>query len=155
MARIIIYVHKLQPLFSKPGSRNIRWYIDDCFLSFWFRFVLPNQALVEIGRNELLYEIVEKDYCDYSGYMLEHYFRQKYQEEERVTIVGRYWDRKGNNEIDLIALNEFDKKAVVAEIKRNKARYDSKRLDEKYQTIKAELGKYKDVHLIGLSMEDM
>ncbi len=149
------YVHKLQPLFSKPGNRNIRWYIDDCFLSFWFRFVLPNQALVEIGRNELLYEIVEKDYCDYSGYMLEHYFRQKYREEERVTIVGRYWDRKGNNEIDLIALNEFDKKAVVAEIKRNKARYDSKRLDEKYQTIKAEFGKYKEVRLIGLSMEDM
>lgn len=149
------YVHKLQPLFSKPGNRNIRWYIDDCFLSFWFRFVLPNQALVEIGRNELLYEIVEKDYYDYSGYMLEHYFRQKYREEERVTIVGRYWDRKGNNEIDLIALNEFDKKAVVAEIKRNKARYDSKRLDEKYQTIKAEFGKYKDVRLIGLSMEDM
>lgn len=149
------YVHKLQPLFSKPGSRNIRWYIDDCFLSFWFRFVLPNQALVEIGRNELLYEIVEKDYCDYSGYMLEHYFRQKYREEERVTIVGRYWDRKGNNEIDLIALNEFDKKAVVAEIKRNKARYDSKRLDEKYQTVKAELGKYKEIRLIGLSMEDM
>lgn len=149
------YVHKLQPLFSKPGNRNIRWYIDDCFLSFWFRFVLPNQALVEIGRNELLYEIVEKDYCDYSGYMLEHYFRQKYREEERVTIVGRYWDRKGNNEIDLIALNEFDKKAVVAEIKRNKARYDSKRLDEKYQTIKAELGKYKEIRLIGLSMEDM
>ena len=149
------YVHKLQPLFSKPGSRNIRWYIDDCFLSFWFRFVLPNQALVEIGRNELLYEIVEKDYCDYSGYMLEHYFRQKYREEERVTIVGRYWDRKGNNEIDLIALNEFDKKAVVAEVKRNKVRYDSKRLDEKYQTIKAEFGKYKEVRLIGLSMEDM
>lgn len=87
--------------------------------------------------------------------MLEHYFRQKYREEERVTTVGRYWDRKGNNEIDLIALNEFDKKAVVAEIKRNKARYDSKRLDEKYQTIKAEFGKYKDVQLIGLSMEDM
>lgn len=149
------YVHKLQPMFSKPGSRNIRWYIDDCFLRFWFRFVLPNQALVEIGRNELLYEIVEKDYCDYSGCMLEHYFRQKYREEERVTTVGRYWDRKGNNEIDLIALNEFDKKAVVAEIKRNKARYDSKRLDEKYQTIKAEFGKYKDVQLIGLSMEDM
>ncbi len=28
------YVHKLQPMFSKPGSRNVRWYIDDCFLRF-------------------------------------------------------------------------------------------------------------------------
>jgi len=149
------YVNKLQPLFSKPGSRNIRWYIDDCFLRFWFRFVLPNQALVEIGRNELLYEIVEKDYLDYSGYILEHYFRQKYREEERVTTVGRYWDRKGNNEIDIIALNDIDKTAVVAEVKRNQARYDSKLLNEKYQTIKSEFGRYKHVELIGLSMEDM
>lgn len=43
----------------------------------------------------------------------------------------------------------------MAEVKRNKARYDSKQLDEKYQTIKAEFGKYKEVRLIGLSMEDM
>jgi len=149
------YVHKLQPLFSKPGSRNIRWYIDDCFLRFWFRFILPNQALVEVGRNELLYEIVEKDYCDYSGHILEHYFRQKYREEERVTTVGRYWDRKGTNEIDLIALNDIDKKAVVAEVKRNSDKYDSTLLNNKYQTIKSEFGRYREVQLIGLSMFDM
>lgn len=149
------YVHKLQPLFAKPGNRNIRWYIDDCFLRFWFRFILPNQALVEVGRNELLREIVEKDYHEYSGHVLEQYFRQKYREEERVTTVGRYWDRKGTNEIDLIALNDIDRQAVVAEVKRNSERYDSKLLNEKYQTIKSEFGRYKKVQLRGLSMEDM
>lgn len=149
------YVHKLQPMFSKPGSRNIRWYIDDCFLRFWFRFILPNQALVEMGRNELLLEIVEKDYCEYTGFVLEQYFRQKYSEEERVTVVGHYWDRKGYNEIDLIALNTIDKEAVVAEVKRNPAKYDSSVLRDKFETIKHELDKYKSVKLIGLSMDDM
>ena len=149
------YVHKLQPMFCKPGSRNIRWYIDDCFLRFWFRFILPNQALVELGRNELLLEMVEKDYNEYSGHVLEQYFRQKFGEEERVTKVGHYWDRKGNNEIDLIALNDIDKKAVVAEVKRNSDKYDSELLEEKFLSISSEFGKYKDVQLMGLSMEDM
>ena len=149
------YVHKLQPMFSKPGSRNIRWYIDDCFLRFWFRFVLPNQSLVETGRNELLHEIVDTNYNDYSGLVLEQYFRQKYREEERVTAVGHYWDRKGNNEIDLIALNNLDRTAVVAEVKRTPERYNPSLLQEKYATIKQEFGKYKHVELIGLSLADM
>jgi uncharacterized protein len=149
------YVHKLQPMFSKPGSRNIRWYIDDCFLRFWFRFVLPNQSLVETGRNDLLHEIVDTNYNDYSGLVLEQYFRQKYREEERVTAVGHYWDRKGNNEIDLIALNNLDRTAVVAEVKRNPERYNPSLLQEKYATIKQEFGKYKHVELTGLSLADM
>ena len=58
------YVSKLHPLFSKPGGRNVKWCIEDCFLRFWFRFVLPNQALVEMERNDLLLEIVLRDYND-------------------------------------------------------------------------------------------
>lgn len=149
------YVSKLAPMFSKPGSRNLRWSVEDCFLRFWFRFILPNQALIERERNDLLLEIVERDYNDYTGLVLEQYFRQKISEEERVTLVGNYWDRKGMNEIDLIALNDIDKTALVAEVKRNPDRYDPKLLQEKYDTIRSNLGKYKSVQLKGLSMQDM
>ena len=149
------YVSKLHPLFSKPGGRNVKWCIEDCFLRFWFRFVLPNQALVEMERNDLLLEIVLRDYNDYTGAVLEQYFRQKISEEDRVTRVGRYWDRKGLNEIDIIALNEIDKTALVAEVKRNAARYDSRLLEQKYQSIQSHFGGYKDVKLLGLSMADM
>lgn len=149
------YVSKLAPMFSKPGSRNLRWCVEDCFLCFWFRFILPNQALIEMERNDLLLEIVERDYNDYTGLVLEQYFRQKISEEERVTMVGNYWDRKGMNEIDLIALNDIDKTALVAEVKRNADRYNPKLLKEKYDTIHGNFGKYKDVQLKGLSMQDM
>ncbi len=149
------YVQRMTPLFSKPGSRNLRWCVDDCFLRFWFRFILPNQALVEMERNDLLLEIVEKGYNDYTGKVLEQYFRQKTSEEERVTLVGNYWDKKGLNEIDLIALNDIDKTAVVAEIKRNAERYDPKALQEKFDTIRGYFGKYKEVKIMGLSMKDM
>ncbi|MGM9833636.1 MAG: ATP-binding protein [Candidatus Limisoma sp.] len=149
------FVSKLHPMFSKPGSRNVRWGIEDCFLRFWFRFILPNWNLVEMERNELLLEIVERDYNDYTGLILEQYFRQKISEEERATFVGNYWDRKGNNEIDVIALNDIDRTALVAEVKRNAARYDERVLQEKFDSIKSNFGKYKGVKLIGLSMEDM
>jgi uncharacterized protein len=149
------YVSKQAPMFSKPGNRNLRWSIEDCFLRFWFRFILPNQNLIEMEREDLLLEIVERDYNDYTGHVLEQYFRQKVSEEERVTMVGNYWDRKGKNEIDLIALNDIDKTALVAEVKRNADRYDSKLLQEKYDTISNNFRKYKEVKLVGLSMADM
>ena len=148
------YIHHRQPMFSKPGGRNSRWQLDDCFLSFWFRFILRNQALVEMERNDLLLEIVELGYEQYSGLVLEQYFRQKWMEEERVTLVGNYWDRKGVNEIDMIAINEIDKKAVVAEVKRQRKKLNSSELAGKVSTISKKLAKY-EVRQIGLTMEDM
>ena len=148
------YIHHRQPMFSKPGGRNSRWQLDDCFLRFWFRFILRNQALVEMERNDLLLEIVELGYEQYSGLVLEQYFRQKWMEEERVTLVGNYWDRKGVNEIDMIAINEIDKKAVVAEVKRQRKKLNSSELAGKVSTISKKLAKY-EVCQIGLTMEDM
>lgn len=148
------YIHRQQPMFSKPNGRNSRWQLDDCFLRFWFRFIQRNQALVEMERNDLLLEIVEKGYEQYTVLVLEQYFRQKWMEEERVTRVGNYWDRKGLNEIDMIALNEIDKTAVVAEIKRQRRKFSPTELAEKVATLNKELGKY-TVKQIGLSMEDM
>ena len=148
------YLHHKQPMFSKPNGRNSRWQLDDCFLRFWFRFILRNQALVEMERNDLLLEIVERDYERYSGLVLEQYFRQKWMEEERVTVVGNYWDRNGLNEIDMIALNDIDKTAVVAEIKRQRKKFNPNELANKVSAIGKDLAKY-DVKQIGLSMEDM
>lgn len=148
------YIHRKQSLFSKPGSRNIRWQLDDCFLRFWFRFILRNQALVEMERNDMLLELVERDYEQYSGLVLEQYFRQKWMEEERVTLVGNYWDRKGEHEIDMIALNDIDKTAIVVEIKRQRKKFNPTELAAKVATLNKELAKYK-VSQIGLSMEDM
>ena len=148
------YIHHKQPMFSKPNARNSRWQLDDCFLRFWFRFILRNQALVEMERNDLLLEIVERDYERYSGLVLEQYFRQKWMEEERVTMVGNYWDRSGLNEIDMIAVNDIDKTAVVAEIKRQRKKFSPAELDEKVATLSKELAKY-NVRQIGLCMDDM
>lgn len=147
-------ITKNKPMFSKPESRKARWSLSDNYLHFWFRFIYPNQSLIEIGRHELLREYIDKSYEQYSGWVLEKYFRAKIAESERVTNIGSYWDNKGENEIDLIALNDLDKTAIVAEIKRNPKKIDMSLLRAKADSIKKELSKY-DVDLRGLSMNNM
>lgn len=147
-------ITKNKPMFSKPESRKARWSLSDNYLHFWFRFIYPNQSLIEMGRHELLREYIDKSYEQYSGWVLEKYFRTKIAESERVTNIGSYWDNKGENEIDLIALNDLDKTAIVAEIKRNPKKIDMSLLCAKADSIKKELSKY-DVDLRGLSMNNM
>ena len=148
------YIHRRLPLFSKPGSRNQRWEIEDCFLRFWFRFIVSHQSLVEMERNDLLLEIIQQGYTQYSGIVLEQYFRQKWMEEQRVTQVGNYWDRKGENEIDLIAINDIDKTAVFAEVKRQSRKLNMQELERKVQSVRPYLANY-SLQLIGMSMDDM
>lgn len=143
-----------RPMFSKPGSRKARWTVSDNYLRFWFRFIYPNQSLVEMNRFELLREYIDKNYEQYSGLILEKYFREKIAESERVTEIGSYWDNKGENEIDIVALNNLDKTAIIAEVKRNPQKIKMSVLETKVKSIEKELSKYK-VRLVGLSMEDM
>jgi len=35
-------------------------------------------------------------------------------------MIGRYWDRKGEKEMDIVAVNQMRKNALIAEVKRNK-----------------------------------
>ena len=147
-------IKKRRPLWAKPNSQGVKFYIDDCFLNFWFRFIESNRSLVELGKLTMLEEIIRNDYTQYSGLVLEKYFRQLYGEKERVTEVSHWWDSKGENEIDLIAIERLDRRATVAEVKRNPKKYDAKVLAEKYEHIKNHLKGY-DVKLIGLSLKDM
>ena len=147
-------IHKRRPMWAKPGSQGVKFYIDDCFLMFWFRFIESNRPLVELGKFDLLAESIHRDYAQYSGIVLEKYFRQLYGEQERVTEVAAWWDSQGENEIDVIALQGLDKRATVAEVKRNAQKYNPALLEQKYQYIKSHLRGYQ-VELRGLSMDDM
>ena len=75
-------------------------------------------------------------------------------ESGQCTIVGNWWDRKGGNEIDMIALNEFNHTGVVAEIKRNPRKINLVELGEKVKVLPSEYGRYQ-LSLQGLSIEDM
>lgn len=147
-------IKKRRPMWAKPNSQGVKYHIDDCFLMFWFRFIESNRALVELGKYDLLEETILNGYIQFSGVMLEKYFLQLYGEKDRVTEVSRWWDNKGENEIDLIAIEKLDKKATIAEIKRNPDKYNPAILKNKFKLIQNKLKGYK-VSLVGLSLQDI
>ena len=147
-------ISKNRPMFSKPNVQGIKWLIDDNFLRFWFRFIENNRSMIELGKYDLLREYLDKHYDQFSGFALEKYFREVAGEQPRTTEVGHWWDSKGENEIDLIALEELDKKAVIAEVKRNPRKYSESALCEKARHILPYLKGY-EVEYKGLSLEDM
>lgn len=143
-----------RPMFAKPESRKTRWSISDNYLRFWFRFIYPSQSMIELGKHELLREYIVQNYEQYSGWLLEKYFREKLSENERITAIGSYWDNKGEIEIDLIAINDLDKIFVIAEVKRNPKKINIEILTTKAKAIQKELVKYK-IEVKGFSMKDM
>lgn len=75
----------------------MKYRLNDNFLNFWFRFIYK-----------------------YSGQILERYFREKIMKEENLSAIGSYWESGNRNEIDIVAINEYEKTAIIAEVKRQK-----------------------------------
>jgi len=146
-------VRKSRPMFSAGNSRDIRWKISDNYLDFYFRFIHSGISIVGEKRYDKLRERICRDYAQYSGRVLEDYFIAKLSEEEDLTGIGSYWDRKGQNEIDIIAVDDMSKRAIVTEVKRDPKRADISKLKEKAGTVHG-LKEY-DVEYRALSLDDM
>ena len=148
-------ISRLKPLLAKPNSKVTAYGISDQFLRFWFRFICPYQSLIERQQFTLIRQNIGKNYEQFSGRTLEQYFQAQAMETGFYTQVGNWWDRKGLNEIDMIALNEFDHTALAAEIKRNPKKISMSDLTGKVDSLpKSDFGRY-SFELKGLSIEDM
>jgi len=150
-------ITKSVPIFAKNATKNVRYVLNDNFLTFWFRFVYKYAGLIEIMQYDELKRIVERDYKTFSGKILERYFREKFIEEGGITKIGGFWDTSGENEIDLVVVNETDKTARIVEVKRNEKhiRYNTLKEKAAYMMQKNNhLADYK-IEYLGLSLDDM
>ncbi len=147
-------IRKRTPLFSKSETKNVKYEIDDCPLRFWFRFIYKYAHFIEVGAYEQLKSLIIRDYPTFSGKTLESYFKMQYIETKEFTSIGGFWDKKGEHEIDMIALNELTHKGVVAEIKRKKENINLKQLQQKAAFLCKDLSPY-DIEYRALSLEDM
>lgn len=146
-------IKSVRPIFAKKNSRNQKYFINDNFLNFWFRFIYKNSSAVEIGNFKYLKSIVERDYETYSGRFLEKWFRDKLAITGNFSQISSSWDKKGN-EIDIVAINELDKYALIAEVKLNKSKININALKTKALTLKDDLKGY-DIDFASYSLEDM
>jgi AAA+ ATPase superfamily predicted ATPase len=147
-------IAKIRPVLAKPGSKAVKYRINDNFLNFWFRFVYKYRGAVEMGNFGYVKSIIARDYNTYSGQMLERYFRAKISAEENLSCIGSYWEPGNRNEIDIVAINEHEKTAIIAEVKRQAKNIDMYALKKKAVNLAANLKGYA-IDIRGLSIDDM
>lgn len=150
-------IAKKQPLFEKSSTKNVRYMIEDNFFTFWFRFIYKYSYMLEIENYDSLKTIINRDYETFSGLMLERYFRRMLIGCHAYTRIGGWWDRKGENEIDIVAENELNEEATFYEVKRKADNIDMDVLEHKSAAFLRATGEFKGYKIAykGLSMDDM
>jgi len=147
-------IKKMRPAFAKEKTKNVKYVIDDNFLNFWFRFIYKNSSAIEIKNFNYVRKYVKRDFNTFLGKILEKYFKEKLMLSDEFSYIGSYWDRKGENEIDIIALNEIEKRALLAEVKLDKSKINLKILKKKAEKVLPHLKGYK-IEYKGFGLEDV
>jgi len=147
-------IKKIKPIFAKEGSRTVKYEIIDNFFNFWFRFIYKYRSAIELENYEYVKNIVRRDYETYSGLFLERYFREKLRLSYEYSAIGNYWERGNQNEIDIVAINEEEKRMVIGEVKRNPKKIDLHKLEKKALKLTSKYSKYY-IEYRGFSLRDM
>ncbi len=150
-------IRRHQPLFAKTAAKTARYELNDNFLVFWFRFMYRYSYILELKGYEQLREIVRRDYPVLSGHALEEYFRRKFAESGEWTRIGSWWDRKGENELDILAENELTGVRAVCEVKRRGTKIDMDVVAAKFAAFQRATGEWRKVKptYLALSLDDM
>jgi hypothetical protein len=109
---------ELKPEKSKKGL----YVIADPFVRFWFRFILPNRALLETGRADQLAEKIAAGLDSFTSAAYEQICREEVSRGLLDELTGvtwrpaaRWWTRKA--EIDLLAYSDDGESALFGEAK--------------------------------------
>ena len=130
-------VTEAMPEKSKMGL----YFIKDNFFRFWFRYVFANQNYLEMENTDYVFRKVKDEFDEFVSLTFEDIAANIFFEQKAIRSLpfepekwGRWWDRK--NEIDLVAINSSEKKALFIECKWSKRRVDVDVLtDLKYKAL--------------------
>lgn len=147
-------ITKEAPLFTK-NERKARYFIADRYLAFWFAFVQSKASLISQNNYDALKMNFLERYETFSGRALEQLFFELFRTSKRFETLGRWWDRRGQNEIDLIAMDSSS--AYFFEIKRNCLKYSAHLLANKVSAFLDQnpTVQNKQIFIKGLSLKDL
>jgi len=107
---------------DNPEKSKTSFYrIKDNFLRFWFRFVYPERARLELGQSGFVLEKIKANFIDsHVAHVYEYVCRSElwqlnFEHILNFNKLGRWWN--SNEEIDIVALDNFGKDIVFAECK--------------------------------------
>jgi len=94
--------------------------ISDSLFRFWFRFIYPYRDYLEVGKIDIVENIISKQLNRYFGlcfeYLVEELLKQKIiLELEKFGMISKWWHK--DKEIDVVALNERTQEILFVECK--------------------------------------
>jgi hypothetical protein len=128
-------IERRQPVFSKESSRNARFYVADNFLQAWLAVVRPARDAARIRPLDRVLPQAEARLQTLEGFAFEKLIRHLHVESARKgvgdfelsSIQLGYWNRpRGATrpiEIDLVALDEDNRKVRVGSCKRSETKH--------------------------------
>lgn len=158
-------VEKKKCITEEKNKKKTQYILKDHMFKFWYEFIPKATSVIEMGQGELYYHKAVKpvlhsymgsvfeDMCRY--YTLQHGILGEF--DYFVTTVGTWWGtetiinengekRAQSTDIDVVALSEIEKKAVVGECKFKNEKIDkgiyetlvrrSHLISSKYQVVK-------------------
>lgn len=124
----------------KPSKKQTIYLLEDHMFQFWYKFVLPNISLINIGMGEKVYEKIEPHFYEFMGYIFEDICKQylwllNIREELPLFFLklGRWWGNdpriKAKAEIDILAYND-ENQILLGECKWRNEEIDKKVLEK-------------------------
>jgi uncharacterized protein len=147
-------LEKIRPISSKPQGRTVKYRMKDIFLRFWFSFLYRNWTAVETSNFSYIKQVLSASLSTYKGPILEDFFRRFFAETQEFNHIGSYWEHDNTNEIDLVMINDQQKRIVIGEVKLNKSRIRFSELKKKSEKLLLNYPGYTPEYL-ALGLEDV
>jgi AAA+ ATPase superfamily predicted ATPase len=111
-------------------ARGAKYSINDNFFDFWFRFVFPNLAQLELGNSTIVLEHIKKDFPPYLGGKFEQFVIELFPHLGLLayTRIGKWWFK--DKEIDIVAINEMTNDVLFCECKWQERKTDVSILEQ-------------------------
>ena len=110
------------PLDERNTSRKSRYYLNDPFLKFYYRFIDPNLHLIEGGLPKRLWTMIEENLRAFVALEFENVCREWAVHMSRRNAlpfapeaIGTHWS--GEVQVDLVAINWREKQVLLGECK--------------------------------------
>jgi len=141
-------VKRTSPFDAKNTSKMGRYYINDNFLDFWFRYIFKNKTKIEILNKERIAAEFLGDMPVYMGkkfekFMISHLVEMNRDGRIHFDRIGQYWDR-GETEIDIIFINDKTKEIYFGECKLSIKRFKIDSIENKIKKFLTANRKYTD-----------
>lgn len=152
-------LERVRPIFSEPTARKAQYRIADPYLKFWLTFV-DQIDLRDLANNSRWDELITRCEAGLPTYLertLERWFQAKLLEDGPWSPVASWWDRKSDNDIDIVAVNESKKELLLGEVKTNSKKYSRNLLSLRAAQFLKTHSKFSDwtLTLRGFFPEDM